>query len=102
MHDIECPYCEAGQEIDHDEGYGYAEDCRHEQQCKSCGKTFTYTTSISYHYEPAKADCLNGNEHLWVLPKTWPRSATRWKCKDCDATKPLTEAEKDEHGMRDV
>jgi hypothetical protein len=93
VYDLECPYCEAGQRVDHDAGAGYAEDCKHEQTCTACQKTFTFTTTISYNYEPAVADCLNGGEHPWKMSKTWPRRATRWCCTDCDATKALTEGE---------
>jgi glutaredoxin len=32
-YDIECPYCEKQQEIDHDDGYGYDEDQAHKQTC---------------------------------------------------------------------
>jgi len=31
MSDVECPYCGADVEINHDDGYGYTEDCLHEQ-----------------------------------------------------------------------
>jgi transposase-like protein len=63
--DVECPYCGAEQEINHDDGYGYDDGDTHNQECPECGKTFTYTTSISFSYEVMKADCLNGGEHIW-------------------------------------
>lgn len=77
MHsDVDCPYCGEGQEINHDDGYGYEEDQTHEQHCSDCGKSFAYTTSISYHYEASKAECLNDGEHTWekmkIYPNHWP------------------------------
>jgi hypothetical protein len=50
MSDIQCPYCNTGQEICHDEGYGYEEDTTHEQECHECGRYFNFTTYISFHY----------------------------------------------------
>jgi len=55
-YDVECPYCECGQEICHDDGYGYEEGVYHEQQCSDCGKTFVFKTSISFDYEVSKAN----------------------------------------------
>ena len=87
MSDVECPYCGEDQEINHDDGYGYEEGKKHEQQCSDCNKNFVYETSISFHYEAEKADCLNdGREHDYKLvchapSDVWPN----WKrCKDCD------------------
>lgn len=65
MSDIQCPYCEAEQEINHDDGYGYTEGELHNQTCRSCNKTFAFTTQISFYYEAQKAPCLNDGEHLW-------------------------------------
>ena len=61
--DVECPYCGAEQDIDHDDGYGYEEDETYQQECSECEKVFSYTTSVSYSYEVSKAPCLNGGEH---------------------------------------
>lgn len=63
MKDIECPYCETEQDINHDDGYGYDENEVFEQECGSCGKTFVYTTHTSHSYDASKADCKNGGEH---------------------------------------
>lgn len=84
MSDMECPYCEAEQEVCHDDGFGYEEDCRHEQECSECGKTFTFTTSISFHYSPEKADCLNDGEHVLSMSATYPREYSDMRCRDCD------------------
>ena len=85
MFDVECPYCEKPQDIDHDDGYGYGEDVVYEQQCSACEKTFVYCTSVSYYYDAKKADCLNGGEHdmkpVTHYPPHWPD----WvRCADCD------------------
>ena len=82
--DVECPYCGAGQEINHDDGYGYDEGQRHEQQCSDCDKNFTFTTSISYYYETEKADCLNGGQHILEMSATYPREYSHMGCGDCD------------------
>ncbi len=91
--DVDCPYCGAGQEICHDDGHGYEEDYMHEQEC---GKTFTFLTSISFHYEAAKADCLNGGKHRWYRTNTYPRKYARLKCHNCEATKPCPDNFKDD------
>ena len=46
--DVKCPYCNKGQDINHDDGFGYEEDAIHEQDCISCSKIFAFTTSISF------------------------------------------------------
>lgn len=84
--DVECPYCEEWQEIDHDDGYGYDESCVYEQQCADCKKNFAFTTSISFYYDAEQADCLNGAEHNWqelskYMMKYYPGSR---RCQDCD------------------
>jgi uncharacterized Zn-finger protein len=63
LQDIECPYCEAWQEINHDDGYGYQEDEIYEQECNECGKVFTYTTFVTFHYSAEQAPCKNGGGH---------------------------------------
>lgn len=86
--DMECPYCGEEQEVCHDDGHGYAEDKRHEHDCSKCGKIFVFTTYISYHYTPYKADCLNGEPHrlkkTTIFPPYWPDAV---HCQDCDYEK---------------
>lgn len=85
MKDINCPYCQEDLDIDHDDGKGYEEDKLHEQQCRACGKYFTYTTSISYYYEAQPADCLNGANHKLNPVIHYPRHYPDWvRCEDCD------------------
>lgn len=85
MSDLNCPYCGAGGEVIHDDGFGYAEDTAHEQECGECGKLYIFHTSISFDYEPSKADCLNGSPHKMVPVHSYPNAFPNWKrCKDCD------------------
>jgi endogenous inhibitor of DNA gyrase (YacG/DUF329 family) len=88
--DTECPYCGAGVEINHDDGYGYSEDDTHKQECGECGKTFAYTTTICFYYRPRKANCLNGGEHQYEKTKTYPPEYARLRCTACGHEKPLT------------
>lgn len=84
MYDVECPYCGAEQDINHDDGYGYDESRTYEQQCDECEKNFAYTTTIHYHYEAEKADCLNGEPHNLEKVLACPDIYPDWvRCKDC-------------------
>lgn len=86
--DVDCPYCGAGQEICHDDGQGYEEDVKHEQECSDCDKTFIFTTDISFSYDAERADCLNGDKHRWYRTNTYPRKCARLQCSICDTEKP--------------
>lgn len=78
MSDVCCPYCGNGQEICHDDGQGYEEDQKHEQECNDCGKYFKFTTSISYSYDVFCEDeshhVMNTNEYVDDL----------YECENCD------------------
>lgn len=82
--DVECPYCGAGNDICHDDGYGYEEDCVHEQECDDCCKVFAYTTSVSYYHQAHAAECLNGADHRFepvqYYPPVFPDAK---RCRDC-------------------
>ena len=54
--DLECPYCGAGNEVCHDDGFGFEEDQFHEIECANCERVFYFTTSVSYHYFAHKHD----------------------------------------------
>ena len=93
-YDLECPYCEKGLDVCHDDGFGYEEGVKHEMDCDHCGKTFTFQTSISFYYEPEKADCLNGAGHDFKLSQTYPIEFSQMVCKTCDEKRKLTDDEK--------
>lgn len=91
--DVECPYCEKYNEINHDDGYGYQEDELYEQDCEHCDKRFTYTTYIIYGYHSYKADCLNGGKHDWNAQTCYPKEFTKMVCSMCDENREPTEEE---------
>jgi len=93
LRDVECPYCESWQEINHDDGVGYEEDVLHQQECRDCNKVFTFSTGIIYCYTAYKADCLNGEEHQWRKTNTYPRQFSKWECEICEKTRPLSAQE---------
>lgn len=88
MSDLECPYCDAANEVCHDDGFGYEEDQAHAMECSECGKNFVFFTCISFDYSPRKADCLNGCEHRfsdaihYVHPGSIFKTVSRY-CLDC-------------------
>lgn len=99
MTDIECPYCNKSQEINHDDGYGYAEDELFQQECSNCGKTFVYTTGIIYSYNAEKADCLNGGEHDYQLTHTYPKEYSKMQCSMCIDEKEPTKEEREKYKL---
>lgn len=80
MSDVNCPYCGESQEINHDDGYGYDEDCEHEQRCVGCSRKFKFTTSICYYYE---ALC-NGDHKMEQSPLEGHENF--YTCSRCDHT----------------
>ena len=93
-HDMECPYCGAGQNACHDDGFGYDEDVRHEHECSECGKNFVFTTMVSYHYEAFQADCLNGEPHEWTyLRRVVGRNHCTAFCRACGSRSTMHESE---------
>jgi hypothetical protein len=97
--DLECPYCEKGLDINHDDGFGYEEEILHQMECKYCGKSFVFGTSISYNYESQKADCLNDGKHNYQLTHTHPKEFSRMRCTMCDDERDLTDDERKEHNI---
>lgn len=91
--DLECPYCGEGLEVCHDDGQGYDQDRLHEMSCSNCDKNFVFTTSISYYYEPYKADCLNGSPHNYKATMTYPREFTKMRCTMCEDERRPTDEE---------
>jgi hypothetical protein len=82
---LDCPYCDATNTIDYDDGWGLGEDEVYEHECERCAKRFVFTTSISYVHFEEKADCLNGDAEHDMQPVTHnPRFWPDWKrCKNC-------------------
>ena len=83
MPDTNCPYCNAGIEICHDDGYGYNEDEKYNQECGACGKRFVFETTLVFYYETQKADCLNDGEHSWQTTNTYPKRYAKLECEFC-------------------
>lgn len=98
-YDINCPYCAAPQDIDHDDGYGYEEGKLHQQECGECEKTFVFITSISYSYYPEKAECLNDGKHDYKITQTYPKCCSKMRCSMCDNERELTENERIKHNI---
>lgn len=59
--DVECPFCGHENYICHDDGYGYEEDERHEQQCSKCEAEFEFETIICMYYDAYKP----GTDEEW-------------------------------------
>jgi len=78
-----CPYCNASVGINHDDGYGYSEGEIYEQECSKCGKTFCYTTQISYNHELFEAPCKNGEPHKLTEIHGYPKEFFEYK-KRCE------------------
>jgi hypothetical protein len=95
MKDINCPYCDAELDINHDDGQGYSESETHQQDCGYCGKTFVFTTSIVYYYTVDKADCLNGDSHDYKPTMTFPKEFTKMECSMCGDRRQPTKEEFD-------
>lgn len=91
MSDVICPYCQAEQEINHDDGYGFDEGQQHEQDCVHCNKPFTFTTSISYHY---RVQCQPGDHVFVPLAEDYPGI---YECSRCDRVEKRSEAD---HGNK--
>ena len=93
MYDINCPYCDAELEINHDDWVWFEQDELHQQQCSECEKNFIFTTSIMYLYSSEKADCLNDIEHDYKLSKSYPKQFSKMRCTMCGYERRLTDNE---------
>lgn len=93
--DLECPYCEKELEINHDDGSGYEEGVKHQMECNFCEKSFVFSTSISFYYEPEKADCLNDGCHDFKPNRTFPKEYTKMECSMCGKERNPTKDELD-------
>jgi len=102
MNDLNCPYCDYGLEVCHDGGENYSEDERHQMKCCNCGENFVFFTSVLFHYEPEKADCLNGEECNFELTHTFPKPFSRMRCTMCGDERELTIKEHKELGIETI
>lgn len=99
MSDIECPYCGAELNIDHDDGKGYHEGELHTQECSSCDRIFGFWTSIHTYYEAVETPCLNdGVPHDWLPTRTHPKRFTKMRCVHCYEERELTGEERERLG----
>jgi hypothetical protein len=92
--DLNCPYCDEELDINHDDGFGWEENEKHQMQCKYCKKYFVFSTQISIYYYAKKAECLNNGNHKWKLTATFPRELSQMFCTKCDERRALTESER--------
>jgi len=99
MKDLECPYCEQELEINHDDGFGYDENEKHQMQCEHCDKHFVFETEISFYYYPEKADCLNDGKHSWKKTNHYPVEFSVMECTMCDEKRDLTDEERKEYNI---
>jgi len=97
--DLNCPYCDAELEINHDDGFGYEEDVKHEMNCKECDKNFVFTTSIHFYYEADKACCLNGEPHNYELTHTHPKEFSKMRCSMCCCEREMTDKEREKFNI---
>lgn len=93
-YDVNCPYCNYPQDIDHEDGYGLEEDMYYRQACCSCSKTFLFSTSVVLHYKVDRADCLNDGKHQWEPIPIAPKCMTKMQCKVCGTRRTPTEQER--------
>ena len=98
---IECPYCEE-LIIEHNDEDIYDQDVLHSMECKYCEKTFVFRTSISFHFEPEKADCLNDGKHDYQLTHTYPREMSKMRCPMCEDERELTPGERIKYAIGSV
>jgi len=98
--DIECPYCEKELDINHDDGFGYDEGVKHHQECSHCKKSFVFQTSISFYYEPEKAECLNNGEHDYKITTTAPKEFSQMECTMCGNSRELSNDERTKFKIR--
>ena len=99
MSDLQCPYCDADIEINHDDGFGYQEGILHQYECGKCNKIFVFETSISFYYEPQKADCLNDKSHDYKPTHTCPKEYTQMQCSSCGETRYPTDEEMEQFSI---
>lgn len=82
-----CPYCNAECDLYVDEPDPH---CKYQHECGECEKVFVYALDFSIDYYPMKADCLNGEPHLWehrAKSKYQVYDAGKFECATCGERK---------------
>lgn len=97
MYKLECPYC-GEEQTDPDLG-GADQETTIIHECESCGKSFTFSYSLSIDYESAEAPCLNGDEHSWSCSWTYPEYLKKMRCIYCDEARELTDEERKKYNV---
>lgn len=87
--DLACPYCDFAQDVNRDDLYDLSEDALTEMECRSCEKTFIFSTTVEITHRAHKADCLNGDPHRMARTKTFPEHMAVMRCRDCGHEEPL-------------
>ena len=86
MTSVKCPECGVDVEICNDDGHGAEEGVLFEEECGGCGKTFGFTSSISFYYDAYKLPCANGEDHKLIDLTIFPKElgVGKKKCIYCD------------------
>jgi len=92
--EVDCPYCEKELDIDSSESSVYDEGVKHQHECPHCEKSFVFETYVSFHFEPAKADCLNDGKHDYQMTATTPIEYSEMECKMCGSSRELSDDER--------
>ena len=92
--DFNCPYCDADVTINHDDGFGYEENTKHQMECPKCDKKFVFETTVVFYYEPEKADCLNDGNHDYSLNHAFPIEFSQMECSMCGDVREMTDNER--------
>ena len=99
----DCPYCGANIDLKnyrHD-GYGLEEGEIFNSICPKCGKSFSYSTTITLHYTLRKSSCLNnGKHHKYELNEDVGQpSLSTMVCRVCGKERELTLREHKKYGI---
>ena len=94
--DLECPYCGCVMDVSCYEIDRLSECDLNEKVCEECGKSFVFTTSVSFSYHGHRADCLNGAAHKYESTRSYPVRYTRMRCVDCGDERDCTPEEMNE------
>lgn len=84
-HDVQCPYCHAGQDVDFNAEIDGYEELEIKQRCSRCEREFEVEVIISVDYVASALDCV---EHDWEVDHEFgagsPFSLSLRRCRICD------------------